>query len=324
MHPFSRPYTTPLLLLMSVALVVAQMLLSDANAIALWVNWLFAGLVAAGIWHITRRYHLCGIYDGRAITISWPLLCAVMNFTLCFFPRYERFYLGIVLGLSMLLVLTLILSAWQGEMSVKRHLLVGIIIGLTSTLLPHTLLWLLLLPMTDYHMRSWSVRNAFGTLTGTALGIWTVYVGLFVHDHWFTAAPAEPGLARQMLLDYAVIVQPENFNLLSSGLGLWQWLFLGLIALLVIIYSISALLLNVADSVRAGASVSLISTLSISMVVFSFFDVTHLGFYICLLAFFLSIQLTIHMAHLRHALNQWWTLIIILAMLALSALPVLV
>ena len=84
-----------------------------------------------------------------------------------------------------------------------------------------------------------------------------------------------------MLLNYAVIVQPENFDLLSSGLGLWQWLFLGLLALLVIVYSISAMLLNV-GSVRVGASISLISTLSISTVVFSFLDVTHLAIYICL------------------------------------------
>lgn len=323
MHPFSRPYTTPLLLLLSIALVIAQMLLSEANDMALWINWFFTGLIAAGIWHITKRYHLCGIYDGRAIAISWPLLCAVMNFTLCYFPRFERFYMGVVLEMAMLVVLTLILSAWQGKMSVKRHILLGIIIGLTSTLFPHTLLWLTLLPLAGFHMRSWSMRNAFGTLTGTLLGIWVVYVGLFAWDQWWRTAAEVSYPADQMLLNYAVIVQPENFDLLSSGLGLWQWLFLGLLALLVIVYSISAMLLNV-GSVRVGASISLISTLSISTVVFSFLDVTHLAIYICLLALFLSIQLTVHMANVRRAFNEWWTLVIILALYVLSALPMFV
>ena len=232
MHPLSRvPYIPPLLILLSIALVVAQMILGDANVMALWVNWIISGCVAAGIWYVTKNYHLCGIYEGKAFTISWPILSACLNFTLCHFPHTEQFIMGILLLLAMLSVLSLLLSVWQDAYSVGKHLIVGLIIGLTSTLLPHTLLWLLLLPLVSYHMRSWSTRNTFSTLTGAILGIWFVYCALFFWGGNVEEGETVISMADQMILNYGSIVQPDNFDLLSVGFGLWQWLFLGLIAL---------------------------------------------------------------------------------------------
>lgn len=311
-----------MLMLLSIGLVVAQMILDDAPMAPLWANWLFAGVISAGIWHVTKRYHLCGIYDGKAFAISWPVLSACMNFSLCYFPRTEQFFMGVLLLLAMLSALSVTLSVWQDKNAVGKHMLIGLIIGFISTMLPHTLLWLLFLPLSAYHMRCWSPRNTFSTITGALLGIWFVYCVLFF---WEEYGGAETGIvlfsADQMLRNYLVIIRPESVDLVSAGFGLWQWLFLGLIALLVVIYSISAMLLNAGNSIRAGASISLISTLSIFMVVLSFFDVAHLSFYISLLALFLSIQLTIHQANLHSAFNEWWTILIILSMIALTALP---
>lgn len=324
MYPLSRfSYTTPLLILLSMSLVIAQMLLDDANGLALWGNWLFAGIVSGGIWHVTKRYHLCGLNDGKSITISWPLLSAGMNFALCHFPRTEQFYVGILLLLSILVVLSLILSVWQETVSVIRHMTIGLIIGGVSTLLPYTLLWLFLLPVASYHMRSWSLRNAFSVITGALLGIWMVYCALFFWGEWLTggAIPPPPVGADHIILQYFTLISPESIDLLSSGFGLWHWLFLALIALLVVVYSISAMLLNAGGSIRSSASISLISTLSISMVVFALLDSGHLSIYVSLLMLFLSIQLTIHQANVCSAFNEWWTLFIILCTLALTALP---
>lgn len=322
MFPLSKfSYTTPLLILLSIALVVAQMILDDANVYALWTNWTFAGIISVGIWYVTKLYKLCGVNEGKSITISWPLLCACLNFSLCHFPYTEHFWWGILLIIAMLSALAILLSLWQGTSTVGWHLVIGMLIGFISTLLPHTLLWLLLLPLVDYHMRSWSWRNASGTLTGAVLSIWIVYCTLFLWEEYM--GPTASGLfsADQVLRNYALLIDPENFNLMSVGFDLWQLLFLSLMALLVIIYSISALLLNVGNSIRTDASISLISTLSISMVVLLFFDITHLSLYISLLALFLSIQLTIHQANVRTSFNEWWTLFIILAMMSLTALP---
>lgn len=312
-----------MLFLLSIGLVVAQMILDDANELALWINWLFAGVFSAGIWHVTKRYHLCGIYDGKSFTISWPILSASLNFSLCHFPNTEHFYIGILSLMAMLVALSLLLSVWQEEQSAGRHMLVGIIIGLVSTLLPHALMWLFLLPLVTYHMRSWSLRNIFSTLTGAVLGIWIVYCSLFLREE-LVGGYTEGSMwmqSGQIIRNYAYIINFESYEQLIEGFGLWHWLFLGLIALLVLVYSISAMFLNVGNSIRAGASISLVSTLSLFLVVLSFFDIAHLSIYLSLLSFFLCIQLTIHQANLRTSLNEWWTLIVIISMMALTALP---
>lgn len=310
-----------MLIFLSIGLVIAQILLTDVNFLALCVNWIFAGCISFGIWYVTKRYHLCGLNEGKAFAISWPILSASMNFSFCYFPRTEQFFMSIVLMLAMILILYLQLNVWQDRQAIGRHILVGLIIGITSTMLPHTLLWLLLLPVFAYHMRCWSSRNAFSTLTGTLLGIWFTYCLLFFADKAIGTADTIFFSADQMLRNYQTLFHPEFSITLIESFGVWQWLFLGLIALLVIIYSIAALLLNAGNSIRAGASISLISTLSIFMVVIFLFDIHHLSFYTSLLSLFFCIQLTIHQANVHTTFNEWWTIFIILAMLTLTALP---
>lgn len=325
MFPLKYKYTTPVLFLLSIGLVIAQMILDDADDVALWANWLFAGVMSAGIWYVTKRHHLCDIYEGRSLTISWPILSACLNFSLCHIPNTEHFYLGLLSLVAMLSALALLLSVWQDTNSVGRFMLVGLIAGLVSTLLPQALLWLVLLPLITYHMRSWSLRNVFSTITGAAWGIWFVYCCLFLLEYVQdkTAASSLWLTADQMIRNYAELFNVTDYETLIAGFGLWHWLFLALIALLVLVYSISAMFLNVGNSIRAGASISLVSSFSLFLVALSFLDIAHLSIYLSLLSFFLCIQLTIHQANLRTAFNEWWTLIIILSMMILTALPLL-
>lgn len=309
-----------MLIFLSICLVIAQAVLSQASLLSLCFNWCFAVVLAVGVWNVTKRYHLCGVYDSKAIPITLPLLSSCLNFSLCYFPRTEQFYFSILLLGAMLAALSLLLSFWQNKVAISHHLLVGIILGLSSTFLPHALLWLLLIPMLAYHMRCWSTRNTFSSLTGAILGVWIGYFFLFLWG-WCSAQDDIYALANHMLLQYTNIITPGNINDQIAQFGLWQWLFLGLIALLVVIYSITSLLLNTSGSIRVAASISLISTLSIFTVVLSLIDVAHLTFYVSLLALFLCIQLTIHQAKVRTSFNEWWTLFIIIAMNILTALP---
>lgn len=301
------------MILLSIGLVVALMLLGNANPVILWINWGVSGLLATGIWHIVARFRLDGGSSLRAYAISWPLLSLTSNFTYCYFPQNDLFYKSIGQQLALLAVITLVMSLWQRRIAILKHLLIGLVIGVTSALLPHVILWLLLFPLACYHMRSWSSRNMFSVITGVVLGIWFVYCGLFFIKDLPTA--------NSLIQQFSVILAPDDYHFIRQGMGLWQCLFLAFIALLLLIYSASSLAFNAGQSVRAGASITLITTLSLAMVLLLLLDLQHLTTYIGILSLFLSLQLTIHQTNLRSALNEWWTIFIILIGTALCILP---
>jgi hypothetical protein len=301
-----------MLISLSIGLVVALMFLSDANPKILWINWAIAGVLSTGIWHIVSRFRLDGGASVKAFAISWPLLTLTLNFTYCYFPLNDLFYKSIIQQLAMLAFVSLEMSLWQRHKAIIKHILLGLIIGLTSTLIPHTILWIFLLPIASYYMRSWSIRNMMSAITGILMGIWVIYLVLFFGTSMESAD--------QMFMKYVNIVQPIDFSPLI-GLNMWQYIFLGFIALLLVIYSFSGLAISVGQSIRAEASIILISALSLALGVLSFFDIQHFTTYIGMLSLFLSMQLTIHQANLNSAIIEWWILFIILVGTTLCILP---
>lgn len=311
--PLSRYHaSTPLIVLINAGVIVALMFLGDFKPVPLVVNWLVAGLLSGGIWHIVARFSLEGGAKVKAFAISWPLLALTMNFSYCYFPHTDLFYKNIAQLIAILAILTLFLSLWQRRQAILKHLLIGLIIGLVSTLIPHALLWLLLIPMSSYFMRSWSTRNFFSALTGTAMGIWMVYIG----HAFFLGIPA----ASTVIGQYSVILAQEDLTVLLQGMGVWQYLFLAFTALLLMIYSITTAI-NSSGSVRASASIQLISLLSCALVFFLFLDLRHLTTYLCIYSLFLGLQLTIHQANLHSAISEWCVLLILLIVSMLTLMP---
>lgn len=271
-----------------------------------------AGVLSAGIWHIVSRFSLDGGINVRAFAISWPLLSLTSNFSYCYFAHTDLFYKNIAQLVAMLGILTLFMSIWQRRQSILKHLAIGLIIGLISTLIPHAILWLLLLPIASYYMRSWSSRNMFSTLTGSLLGIWFVYCFLAL----WQGIPA----ADKMVEQYAIIMQKDDIQTLTQSIGLWQSLFLGVTALLLVFYSAIARLINT-GSMRSSSSILLIATLSLMLIVLLLLDQRHLTTYLNMFALFLSLQLTINQSNLHSAFNEWWILVLLLIFTALSILP---
>ena len=303
---------TPLLILLSAGVMAALVAVGGYDVVPLGLIWAAAGLLSAGIWNIVSRFSLDGGANVKAFAISWPLLSLSTDFAYCYLPHTDLFYRSLAEQFAMLAILTLEMSLWQHRHAILKHLLIGLILGLVSTLLPHALTWLLMLPVACYFMRCWSARNILSALTGVVLGIWFVYCGVFLVCGMATA----DGVVGQ----YAQLLQRPDLGALAATLGVWQYTFLGLMALLLVMYSISATVLS-PGSVRVGASIKLVSVLSFLLVLLMLADLSHLTDYLCLFAFFLSLQLTIHQANIHSAVYEWWTLLILLIIMALCILP---
>lgn len=302
-----------MLILLSAVLVVGQILLTGADPFVLWLNWGVAGIFSLGLWLLMGKFHLGGVSDGKSMAIVWPLMSVTLNFAYLYFNPSNPVLFGLLHLSALMGIITLMLSIWQEEQATLRNLCIGLLIGICSTFFPHTILWLLLIPLAMFHLRSTSLRNGCSILTGALMGIWIVYCLYFIGQ----GAEAADGIIRKFseLFDMASYVE------VLSSFSLWHWLFIAMLVLMVIIYSLSAMVLGTGHSVRASACIMLISTLSIASVFFLCIDINNTALYICQLALFLCIQLTIHQANLRSSANEWWTIFIILLSFGISVLP---
>lgn len=303
------------LILLSAILIVGQTLLTDGDPFVLWGNWLLSGACALTLWFVLGRFHLGGVSEGKSLGIAWPLMSVTQNFAYLYFASDYPAYKGMLQVAALMLIVSLALSIWQDERATVRCLAVGLLIGLSSALFPHTVLWLLLGPVIVYHTRSVSSRNIFSILTGTVLGLWIMYCYLFVF-YGQEEADALP-------LQFAEIFNLSGYATVLQTFQVWQWLYLALMALLVIAYSISAAVLGTGHSVRASDSIMLLCNLSIAVVIFMCLDPNHTALYICQLSLFLGIQLSVHQANLHSSANEWWTILIILGGIGLSVFPLL-
>lgn len=312
--PFTQfRYITPLLISVSIALTTALMLLEVGNPIILWLNWATAGCLSLIIWNSISRFNLKGGSDLKAFAITWSTMTAGLQFCYCHFPERDSFFKVAPQLIALMLALSSAMSLWQRRRSTLKCLLLGLIIGLASTAIPHALLWIILFPVAGYYMRCWSSRNAFSMLTGVAFAVWVVYCARFILQ--------SPAVADHMFRSYAVIMGDEDYSTLLQGLGLWQYLFMGISLLMLIIYNISGLLLGAGQSIRASSSIQLISMFSLVYTFLMAFDVCHFLSNFSVLWLFISLQLTIHQANVRSMLHEWWIILIIIAITALCIVP---
>lgn len=316
LFPLSRNKSlTTVLILLSALLIVAQTLLTDGDVFVLWGNWLLSGAFALALWFVLGRFHLGGVSEGKSLAIAWPLMSVTQNFAYLYFAPTYPAYKGMVQVSALMLIVCLVLSIWQDERATVRCLAIGLLVGLSSALFPHTVLWLLMVPVIVYHTRSVSSRNVFSILTGAVLGLWVVYCYL---DIFYGHAEADA-----LPLQFLEIFSLSGYATLFHTFQVWQWLYLALMVVLVIAYSISAVVLGTGHSVRASDSIMQLCMLSIAEVIFMCLDPSHTALYICQLSLFLGIQLSVHQANLHSSANEWWTLLIILGGIALSVLPLL-
>ena len=317
LFPLTRyKWITIALILISAAIIVGQIILADADPFISWINWGVAGLFALGLWFIMGRFHLGGVSEGKALAIAWPLMSMALNYFHLYFNPSIPFYLGLLLHTGLMCLIMVMLSIWQEEQATVRCLCIGFFIGVNSSVIPHAVLGMALVPALTYHMRSTSARNIFSIITGVIMGAWVVYCILFVFK--------SPEAADAMLMQYRSLIEMTDYNKVFETYTLWRWLYIALLAILVVIYSLSALLLGTGHSVRSSASIMLLSTLSIAEVIFLCIDLNNTALYLTQLAMFLCIQLTIHQANLRSSANEWWTIFILLSSIAISVLPLVI
>ena len=296
-------HVTPVLILLSAALVAVLALLGQATPKALWSAWVTAGVLSAGIWHIVARFRLDGGASVKAFAISWPLLTASLCFARCYLVipgTDDEGVWGIVQQLALLAFLSLQMSLWQRRVAIIKHMLLGLIIGLTSTLCPHALGWIVLLLIASYYMRCSSLRNMMSALTGIVLGIWVVYLAHFFGN----SIDAADGMMAEL-----------------AAMGTWCTAFVAYVGLLLLVYAMAGLAIDVGQTVRAEASIVLVSVLSLVMMGLLVLDAAHLATLLPMLATLLALQLTIQQANLRSALVEWWILLIIAVGAALCLLP---
>lgn len=324
-QPFSYyKQTDYIVVALSIVPIIAQVLLSDVSAVALCVNWIAAGVFAWIIWDIIERHHLGLLDRNHALSISWTLMSLVLNFALINFNEYETnadvaqwMYVDksewkyLIQMSGFLVIIYSVMQTWQHRIDPIRLLSCGAIIGVVSTFLNYSLLWLLLFPVFFYYMRSWSKQNWGSLITGLVLAIWISYIVKLI--------VAGEDNADGFILSYATLID----NLMPERIEytFWEWVFMGFTALLLIIYSISGYAINVAKTVKAHSSVIMLSTLSLIITALAIIDLSHLPNYLGLLSIFLSFQISIHQSCLIDAKNEWWTLFLLFLYIVLSIMP---
>lgn len=304
---------TPLMLVLSLLLTAALSFFRPGDGVALWTDWCVAGIVSYLIWRVVSRFDLRGGSEFRAFGISWPTIHAALCFSRCHLGQDEAWYIVPIQLLALVFVVSLTMSLWQRHSATTKHLLIGLLIGLTSCMVPHVLLWLLFVPVACYHLRCWSPRNLLSALTGAVFAIWVVYCILFLA---FGVEVADALLPR-----YYAIVRDEAILPVFAQLGLWQGLYLGFVVFLVLVLCIAGFLISGSQSVRASSTIHLYSSLCLLLVFLLCFDVEHLFVHSALLVLFLAVLMTILQANVHSALLEWSLLVVILLFTAFCLMP---
>lgn len=309
---FERKHIDKTIVALSLVPVLLQFFFSGAGAIMLGANWLAAGLFAWIIWDDIERHHLGLVDRNHSISISWALISMVLNYAYVNFNEYEidQYTLFVVGGF--LIILSVSMRSWQMKVAPLQFILSGVIIGLLSSRSSYCLLWIILFPVIFYHMRSWSKENWGSVITGIILAVWMSYAVrlIFIGEEsvghlWHNYSNFVDGL----------LPDPLTYSI-------WEWIFLVFTALLLIIYSISGFFLEVAKTVKANASIIMLSTLSLILTIISLIDLSHLPNYLGLLSIFLSYQISIHQSCIIDAKNDWWTVSILILYAVFSIFPI--
>lgn len=273
----------------------------------LLANWAVAGLFGYLLWDMVSRNHLHRIDRNHTLFISWATISLILNFALI---NFQQLYLVQVGGFIM--VLALMVQTWQRPVAPIQCIASGAIIGVVSTYYNESLYLILLFPLLFYHMRSWSGRNCGSLVTGVLLAIWVRYCFLY-----FTAGEAT---ANFVILSYADMLK----DLIPSGLHyeLWEWVYLGIFAFVLIIFSAIGFIQVEGNSIKADATNMMFSILTLVITVIAILDMTHLPDYIGHLSALLSIQLSLQQSCRYSSLLEWSILFILLVFAILGLLPI--
>lgn len=298
-----------LLIIASLVLTLAQIYLGQGEQMTLLANWAGSGFLAFGIWSILSRFHLSQEGHSQAVYISWPILATSINLTVCTMGA-TRPWAELLSLASVLIILTLGLSTWQQKRAPWPFLYTGLLTGAMSLYQIRFLLFLVLIFVFFYHMRSWSWRNFWSLITGTIMGFWGAYVACF--------ALRSEAVADQMVLS---ALSATELRLEIPQLDLWQWLFVGLLLVEMMFFAITGLFRNLGTSIRTHASILLLTTLSLLQVIASIVDISNFQQHLGILALYMSILLSLHNVNLRSTANEWWTVGIVVLCMALVAIP---
>lgn len=300
-----------LLIIASLVLTLVQIYLGQGEQMTLMANWIGSGFLAFGIWSILSRFHLSQEGHSQAVYISWPILATSINLTVCTMgvtsPWTELMSLG-----GVLIILAIGLSTWQQKRAPWPFFYTGLLTGAMALYQIRFLLFIALIFVFFYHMRSWSWRNFWSLITGTLMGLWGAYVVSF--------ATRGETVADQMVLS---ALSATEIRLEIPQLDLWQWLFVGLLLVEMMFFAITGLFRNLGTSIRTHASILLLTTLSLLQVVVSIADISNFQQHVGILALYMSILLSLHNVNLRSIANEWWTVGIVVLCMALVAIPLL-
>lgn len=305
--------TRVFLLLFNAAIVAAQSWLGD---IAWWipvVNWGITALFALVIQHFIQRLRLGNVRQGIPFAIAWILLTTTTDFASLYLAGNMSQGLILLQMAGLLAILSLMLTSWQMHDVPVTYLTSGAVVGVLTMIYAPTVFWLLMLALSPFYMRSSTARNFWCAVTGTVFGIWVVYFVCYFFISEIRAAEIIGNLLHVF-----------EFTFSLPAFSLQAWIFIAVIATLLIVYTGTSFLLNVGDSLRTTSCIQLLSALGILFAVFTALNIPQLVLYVSLLSLLLSIQVTLHHANLSSPVHEWWVILILAVLMLLGILPILI
>lgn len=310
MGPLSQSGMTTFMVLLSIILVIAQSLLGESPAWMLWSNWLLAGGASHVLWDCVDRYRLGRSANRASIIVPWLIMTSMANLCCALFSERMMASENYVAVICFLIMIRVSMSLWQNSRAAKVLVWQGLMIGSMSAIFPGMLLWLLIVPPQLYFMRCSGIKNYLVVLSGVLLGVWTAFCILYF---W-----GSEGSLKAMANSY------EDLLIVDWDLSLtrlWQWIAVGVVLGLTVLYCIITLVLNVSNTLRAQSINYLLCICQIMVLLFTLLDMNHLPVYLLLQTMLLGLHLIVILANSRGYLSEWWTLFLVCGYMYLSIGP---
>lgn len=308
--PFSKKYTDYIVVAISLVPVLADLFFGGVGTIELIVAWLLSGAFAWFIFEIIDAHRLGSFDRNHSIPIAWAILALLTNFNQHIYSGGNTL-LPLLPMLGFLVVIYTVPNTWQNRMSPVEFIVSGITIGFLSTVNCYWLVYILFFPVIFYMLRSWSTRNLASLILGILIPVWFAYcIRLFI----FGSLNADG-----FLFSYVDII--NSFYPTYVVYSFTTWIYITIITLLLIIYSIVGLSIDVGSTVKANWSIVMISVMSLIYAICALIDYTHLTNHLGILSILLCLLVCIIHSHFKSALHDWWIILIIITMIVLNLVP---
>lgn len=309
---FEKKNTDLLIISISLIHTLAMTFLAGVSSVTFLINWAVAGGCAFILWDIIEKHRLASLGRNHSRSIAWALISLMLNFVAVNFPGETHDFRSLSLLVGFISFLYISIESWQLKIAPLHYLILGTIVGLLSTYYSFCLYWLLLFPALFYFMRSWSKHNLASLGFGFFFSIWLRYIIQYLI---FGEASAD-----NIILSYLSVIEhliPDTFNY-----NIYEWIFIAITALLIIIYSIMGFAVNMTKTVKASATITMLSLLSLIISIISIVDISHLTNYIAILALFMSAHMTNLQSYANDIKIDIFILIILLVYAVLDILPI--